>query len=272
MWLVTLLTVPLVAGAADPLPKSLGQWYKPENERQVWLHTMFAMRRELQAVREYAELGDGPRMAQWAQRLAGHYEELARMVPEWRDETDPALVTELLGRVRAADYEGTLRATEHLERDCRSCHRQYQALTALRYRWPRFDALQIPDGSGGERAYADHMEALSTTLNRVKIAVEDARWGTAEESLGELRIQLHGLGEGCQECHREAEPRERILGAASTATLDELGEAISAREPKVSGRLLGEAAVQICARCHAVHRLLTDVQRHLFDSTNEQEQ
>lgn len=265
LWLVTLLAIPLVAGAADPLPESLGQWYKPLNKRQVWLHTMFAMRRELQAVREYAELQDGPRMAQWAQRLARHYEKLPQMVPEWRDETDPTLVTQLLAQVQTGDYEDTLRATEHLERDCRSCHRQYQALTALRYRWPRFDALYVPDGMGGERAYADHMEALSITLNRVKIALEDDRWGPAEESLGELRIQLHGLGEGCQECHQEAATRERILGAASTATLNELGQALSTRDPKTSGRLLGEAAVQICARCHGVHRLLTDVQRHLFD-------
>ncbi len=273
LWLLALLAAPLVSSAADPLPESLGQWYKPSNKRQVWLHTMFAMRRELQAVREYAELQDGPRMAQWAQRLTGHYEKLPQMVPEWRDETDPQLISQLLEEVQAGDYEGTLRATEHLERDCRACHRQYQALAALKYRWPQFDALRISDGVDGERAYADHMESMSTTLNRVKIAIEDDRWGAAEESLGELRNQLHGLGEGCQECHKEAATRERILGAASTATLDELGQALSTEEPKAAGRLLGEAAVQICARCHGVHRLLTDMQRHLFDlKKNEPEQ
>ena len=56
---VLVLSIPLSSGAAedetqgfDALPESLARWYKPENKRQVWLHTMFAMRRELQAVRE----------------------------------------------------------------------------------------------------------------------------------------------------------------------------------------------------------------------------
>ena len=39
----------------DEPPASLEKWYKPANERQVWLHTMFRLRREMQAISEYAE-------------------------------------------------------------------------------------------------------------------------------------------------------------------------------------------------------------------------
>ncbi len=35
-------------------PAELAQWYKPENKRQVWLHNMFKLRREMQAVQFYA--------------------------------------------------------------------------------------------------------------------------------------------------------------------------------------------------------------------------
>ena len=53
------IPVPSLASDGDAqgfevLPESLAEWYKPKNERQVWLHTMFAMRRELQAIAEYA--------------------------------------------------------------------------------------------------------------------------------------------------------------------------------------------------------------------------
>lgn len=248
------------AAEGDALPASLAQWYKPDNKRQVWLHTMFAMRRELQAVREYAAEGDSERVAAWSQRLADHYRRLPEMVPEWRDEADPAPIDALLAAAQAADLGAVQRHTEGLERDCRSCHRQYQALTALRYRWPRFDRLTI---AGGD--YNEHMERLSTTLNRVKIASEDGRWPVARNALGELRGQLDALGDGCIECHEDTTPRERILGSATTATLGRLDEALDAGDAKAAGRWIGEAAVQTCARCHGVHRLLAEVQRRLFD-------
>jgi len=258
-------------GAASPhaagniLPDSLGQWYKPVNKRQVWLHTMFAMRRELQAVREYAEQQDAPRLAKWAAKLAGHYRKLPQMVPEWTDETDVSLIDDLERLVDTDDFSATLRATDRLERDCRSCHRQYQILAAVRYRWPRFDKLQIEDGHGGPISYRDHMQVLSATLNRIKIASEDDRWDTARASLGEFRSQLNALGDGCQACHKESAPRERILGGDTEATLDQLGQALLAQDVKSAGRRLGKAAVHTCARCHSVHRFLSEMQRHLFD-------
>ena len=42
----------------DKPPESLKQWYKPDNKRQVWLHTMFRLRREMQAINEYADQKD----------------------------------------------------------------------------------------------------------------------------------------------------------------------------------------------------------------------
>lgn len=264
---LSLLVAATVLQAAErtTLPDSLGQWYKPANKRQVWLHTMFAMRRELQAVREYAQQRDGAYLAKWSAELAGHYRKLPQMVPEWRDETDLSLIEALERRVEAGDFAGVLRAADRLERDCRSCHRQYQALAAVRYRWPRFDGIRIDDGHGGDVPYRDYMETLSNTVNRIKIASEDDRWDLAQASLGELRGQLDALGEGCRTCHADAAPRERILGSETATTLGQLEQAILARDNKAAGRRLGEAAVQTCARCHGVHRLLSGIQRQLFD-------
>ena len=254
-----------LSAAGNPLPDSLGQWYKPANKRQVWLHTMFAMRRELQAVREYARNKDDARLRDWSEKLAGHYRRLPQMVPEWNDETDLSLIEDLERRRDAGDFAAVLRAADRLERDCRSCHRQYQALTALRYRWPRFDQLNIDDGHGGSTPYRDHMQLLSTTLNRIKIAGEDSRWDDARESLDLFRKQLDAEGGNCATCHRDEQPRERILGADTTATLDQLAQALHAEDARLAGRQLGKAAVQTCARCHGIHRLLADLQRHLFD-------
>lgn len=265
--LLILLGVMAIGGqglAEAELPDTLGQWYKPANPRQVWLHTMFALRRELQAVREYAEQGEGALLVKWAGQLAGHYRKLPEMVPEWGDQIDTDLAEEVSGLASAGDFAGTLRALKRLERDCTGCHREYQAVAALRFRWPRFDTLRIDEGQGGGRGYPEHMELLSVSVNRIKIASEDQRWEVARGSLTKLRGQLRALGEVCGTCHEEPLPRERILGRDTEAMLTGLQEALAAQDPDAAGRQLGEVAVQTCARCHGVHRLLSGVQRHLF--------
>ena len=61
----------------DTPPASLEKWYKPANKRQVWLHTMFRLRREMQAISEYAEQNDKPEG-----RIQGLSGEHAQPAPE----------------------------------------------------------------------------------------------------------------------------------------------------------------------------------------------
>ena len=254
----------MAAGAETKLPASLAQWYKPQNKRQVWLHTMFSLRRELQAVREYAREGDEVHLRRWADRLDQHYRRLPQMVPEWSHELDLTLLDELNERIKQNDFKSVIRASERLERDCRSCHRQYQALAALTHRWPRFDHLRVADGEQ-DHAYSDFKDDLTKVVNRIKIATEDQRWPVAEQSLITLRKKLQHLGESCTECHRDSAPRERILGNETEQGLEQLQQALKQKDGKTAGRRLGTVAVKACARCHGVHRLLSETQRWLSD-------
>jgi cytochrome c556 len=250
---------------AGELPESLGQWYKPSNARQVWLHTMFSLRRELQAVREYAALEDGERLRQWAGRLDEHYRSLASMVPEWNDEVEAELAADLLEQARRGDFAAIERSADRLERSCRSCHRQYQALAALRHRWPSFDMLRVGDAQGREHDLTTHMESMSVAVNRIRIASEDQRWDVATQAADTLAGQLEALAATCQACHDDSAPRERILGAETSATLATLRQSLDAQDPRGSARQLGSLAVQTCARCHSVHRIATQIQRQLFE-------
>lgn len=263
--LLGLAPVSGAAGSGAELPASLGQWYKPANKRQVWLHTMFAMRRELQAVREYAASGDTALAAKWADRLARHYTKLAQMVPEWREETDLSLTEELVRRIARGELAAGQRAADRLDNDCRSCHRRFQTLAALRFRWPRFDSLEIDEGDGEPARYPDFKRALAAVVNRIKIAADDGRWPAATQAYDQLITRLDRLGEGCGSCHDDPEPRERILGKDSRETLAQLQTALVSRDSRTAGRRLGSFAVLSCARCHSVHRILSDIQRHLFD-------
>lgn len=244
--------------------KSLAQWYKPANERQVWLHTMFSLRRELQAVEEYAAAQDQPRLTKWAGRLAANYRKISEMVPEWTDELSPEAAQELEQAAASGDFSGAASAARSLGRTCNSCHREYRALVAARFRAPDFSNIEVADDTGTVRSHSDHMDLMSRTLNTIKIASEDERWEAALDAESALRSQLKSLGESCGECHRETEPRERVLGQDSGNTLDTLRVALEEKDQRNTGRHLGEAAVQVCALCHGVHRTFYDLTRRLL--------
>ncbi|MET0068505.1 MAG: hypothetical protein ABW096_00595 [Candidatus Thiodiazotropha sp.] len=248
-----------------PLPESLGQWYKPVNKRQVWLHTMFVLRRELQAIDDYAAEEEPELARKWGDRFVEHLRRLPEMVPEWEDGVELGEALRLESALRAADFKTVRSAVSRLRRNCRNCHREYRALAALKYRSPDFSRIEIADAEGEVKDYGGYMESLSNIVNRIKIASEDQRWSRAAEASARLRDALHGLGQSCESCHKDDLPRQRILGEASERTLDELEQALVERQTKTTGRKLGEAAVVICARCHGIHRTMSDARNFLFE-------
>ncbi|MCU7873864.1 MAG: hypothetical protein KZQ91_14070 [Candidatus Thiodiazotropha sp. (ex Lucinoma borealis)] len=248
----------------EQLPDSLEQWYKPVNKRQVWLHTMFALRREMQAIDEYAALRDLPRLKKWSNKFIQHFNQLPEMVPEWDDELELDEITRLDTEVNQGDFKAVTQTLARISRNCRACHRDYRALAAVRFRTADFSQVSISDNEQGEISYNDHMKALSLNINRIKIASEDSRWNSAQQAAEGLRVQLEQLGKSCNICHKDQPPFERILGPASQQMLDELAQTIHQHQPKLTARKLGEAAVSICARCHSVHRSLSDIRHQLF--------
>ncbi len=237
-------------------PAELGRWYKPQAPRNQWLHLMFALRRELQAVADYAAAGDQTRARRWFDRLAHDYRRIGEMVPEWRDELELAL----LDRMQAAldDPDELARLQRRLQHSCQGCHREYQLSAGLLYRGPDFDAVKA-----GGRPFDEAMTGLSQTLNRIIIAFSDSRWTAARQALAVLRRDLDGLAESCTACHRDAAPKARILGPATRKALEALDKALARQDAKGAARPVGEFAVAVCARCHAIHRPLAQLKRLL---------
>jgi hypothetical protein len=241
-------------------PESLAQWYKPANKRQVWLHTMFNLRREMQAVAEYSAMGEKALMEKWSGRLIEHYRKIAEMVPEWEDELDFEALGELEQAVQAGDFEAVGLAQRKLGRSCNSCHREFRPTVAILYRSPEFKGIMVTQkDSGKELDYADTMNELVTLINRLKVSMDDGRNETALESLKSLQVRLDELGETCVACHKEPEPKERFHGKRTNEALQGVEQGLKKGDLKLAARSLGAAAVYNCARCHSVHRFSTDM-------------
>lgn len=241
-------------------PASLEQWYKPANKRQVWLHTMFALRRAMQAVSEYTALEDQVRLNKWATRLVEDYRKIGEMVPEWQDELELEWADKLLSAAAAMDAPGVQQAQRKLGQSCGACHREYRAITAVVYRVPDYSQIIVEDSETlEERPYDKAMEGISYSLNRVKIALDDGRPEIAAEAQEQLATRLSDLGEGCTACHKGDEQRAWILGQGMQHQLTELAAAIGENRNQDAMKKLGGLAVEVCARCHSIHRSAADL-------------
>jgi len=182
-------------------PESLAQWYKPENKRQVWLHNMFSLRREMQAVRFYSDSKDAKHLEKWAGRLSDDYLKIGEMVPEWKKMLDMEAIANLGKSAREGRYKDVSNALDDLGESCKSCHSDYRGLSAAMYRAPDFTSLKINPSTSLET----HMKKLSSQVNQIKIASEDGMKDIALSSLSDLKSGINLLGEICVNCHGKGE-------------------------------------------------------------------
>ncbi len=262
-WLAPAYAEPMVS-LKQP-PASLEQWYKPANKRQVWLHTMFRLRREMQAIAEYAEQNDQKAMEKWIKRLDKDYNKIADMVPEWKKEIKPKLLPELKMFAEKGDMYRVGKTLKMIKRTCNDCHTYYQPLVTATYRSPHYDEIKLKDSSGKMQSFEDNMEQLSESVNRILIALDDANDAVALRASKELSEQLQVLGQSCDACHKDdMYPKERILGEATRQRFESLYTNISNKRVKDSQKLMGKIAVTVCARCHNTHRIVNNLRNALI--------
>lgn len=269
LFLLAALAIASLPAAAQPEgeirlsrpPESIAQWYKPQNERQVWLHTMFRLRRSMQAIGLHAGLEDEERLATWTRRFLEDYRQIPEMVPEWRDEVDFTWARRLEEAAAAGDKDGVGRALNKIGTSCSSCHKEYMAVTRVLYRTPEYGDTVVENPETLEEfEYRDFMQRLSQPLNAIIIGLKDGRSDAALTAADRLATRLDYLGESCSSCHGDdTAPRERILGERTDGFFDTLTASLESGDDEKAGEMLGEIGVNVCARCHGVHRTLSDV-------------
>ncbi len=245
-------------------PDSLGKWYKPANERDVWLHTMFRLRREMQAISEYAALEDAQLLKKWLARLQKDYRSIGEMVPEWKDELESELLEKMAKAADSGELEKLQTLQRRLGKSCRSCHVEYKLSAALRYRTPDFSRVLVEsEETMEEEKYGRAMSRLTMLVNRIKIASEDRRADAAMTALDELQQRLLDLEGSCASCHKQERQRQHIFGQQMRVSLDKVREGIGQGNAKQVGRYIGKFAVDVCASCHAIHRSQSDLRELL---------
>lgn len=243
-------------------PASLAQWYMPENKRQVWLHNMFKLRREMQAVRLYADNKDTEHLEKWLRQFSEHYLKIGEMVPEWEKKLDMETMSRLEESAMAGRYQDVSLTLDTLTEGCESCHTDYRIITANMYRAPDFSSIEISPTI----TYKEHMKKLTQQVNHIKIAFVDGNKDIALSTLSDLQEGINAQGETCSSCHKKDEkvyPSDTI-----NKTIVDLEQSLKTGTLKDQGRALGTLAVLACARCHGTHRLAYDTRKTFTDGPN----
>ena len=242
-------------------PEALAQWYKPANKRQVWLHTMFSLRRAMLAINDYSAQEKQADLEKWSDKFAKDYQAMGEMMPQWQDYLYLDKLEDLQQQVAQHNYKAIAPLLKKLSKSCMHCHDDYQTIATLLFRGPNFNNRIIEESfSGEEISYEDNMDQLSDSVNRINIAIKDNYFSDAQQYIEPLTEQMDHLATSCGDCHQKDEvPVQRIMDA-SLALLPELAAQLEAKEQKQSGRKLGEFAVKVCAKCHAIHKLPSDLQ------------
>ena len=236
-------------------PESLAQWYKPQNKRQVWLHTMFKLRREMQAVEIYATTQDAENLQKWAAKLDKDYRKIAKMVPEWQKRLDLTALAEIQQSVQENRYEDVTHGLKILGENCQSCHADFRAVSATLYRAPDFSEMNVAPAT----SLSSHMRTLNEAVNRIKIGFVDDRNEAALSALSDLRDGMNTLGGVCINCHKNT--TQPYPDAEMTQALTNLEQSLQTGTLQDKGKALGTLAVMACAVCHGTHRLSYDTKQ-----------
>jgi len=273
-WSVLFVMLALIVGAGGWLvyshqsrvmvlkepPASLAAWYKPQNKRQVWLHTMFKLRREMLAIEIYAKDQDSASLQNWAAKLNKDYLKIAEMVPEWTNRVDPVAMAALQTSVDENRFDDVANDVAKLRKNCQSCHADFRAVTAALYRAPDFSQMKID----ADTSYKAHMGVLSNLVNRINIASIDGKDDAALAAFADLTNGMKQLGATCATCH-ESDP-QTYPSAEMNDAMATLGRSLNGGALKEKGAALGAVAVMACATCHGTHRLSYDA-KLLFKDT-----
>jgi cytochrome c553 len=208
----------------------------------------------------YSQQEKQAELEKWSQKFIKDYKSIAEMVPQWEEFLYLDKLSHLENAVKKREYSSIAPILKKISKSCMHCHDDYQTVATLMFRSPDFNNKIISEGFSGEKiAYDDIMKQLSDSVNRINIAIKDGYFSTANKVIEPLEQQLEHLSTSCGDCHQDDEvPVERIM-SASRALLPELAEQLELKEQKQSGRKLGEFAVKVCAKCHSIHRLSSDL-------------
>lgn len=246
---------------AGPPPASLDQYFPPKAPAPLFLIEMFNLAGPFEGIG--VNLGEQDIAGAKAnfQAFKAEYDKISKMVPEWASRFPAAPVDALGTAIDGGNPAQIGPAMGGVGKVCGDCHLLDQIKVEQKYHWKNFDDVKVTDPiSKKELKWGDYMTAQAGSFEGAFVDLQGGKLDKANQNFQAFKSQFQTLATtGCKQCHVDQTgkeiPRKYFVDADSMAMIDQLGQALSAKQPdaKAIGDLAGAIGNEICLKCHLVH-------------------
>ncbi len=236
------------------LPSSLDQLYEgstPEVIGNAYLGEMFKMSGLMQVIAEEMQAGEFTNARNTFNAFSIQYNNVSKMVPEWKKYFDKKLVAEIGKDIDNHDVSKTLTDMGILgENVCAKCHRNNKPQVWAKYYWKDFRTVNVSTPAGNMSWPAAKAIFVASSFDGATINLAEGRRDAANESAERFTSMFSNVKNACDSCHTTE--RKYFVSADVIALVNQYEIEIKAGNLIDALDLQGQIGEQ-CMRCHITH-------------------
>ena len=237
------------------LPSSLDQLYEgstPEVLGNAYLGEMFKLAGMMEGIAVNMQEGDFANAKNSFNLFSAQYNNVSKMVPEWKKYFDKKLVAEIGKDIDENNVSKTFADLGKLgENVCAKCHRNNKPQVWAKYYWKDFRTVNISTPEGNMSWPEAKAKYVASSFDGATINLAEGRRVAANNSV-ELFKSMYSTNvkNACSSCHTT--PRYYFVSDDVIALVNQFEDKIKAGDLPGALELQGKIGEQ-CMRCHITH-------------------
>ncbi|MDO8726884.1 MAG: multiheme c-type cytochrome [Candidatus Methanoperedens sp.] len=236
------------------LPSSLDQYYinsTPEVVGNDYLVEMFKMAGMMQVIAEEMQARDFTSSKNTFNAFSIQYNNVSKMVPEWKKYFDKKLVVQLGKDIDENNVSKTLTDLGKLgENVCAKCHRNNKPQVWAKYYWKDFRTVNVSTPAGNMSWPAAKAIFVASSFDGATINLAEGRRDAANQSAERFTSMFSNVTKACDSCHTTE--RKYFVSADVIDLVNQYEARIKAGDLENAQILQGQIGEQ-CMRCHITH-------------------
>jgi len=235
-------------------PESMDQYYPLQAEAPVYLQEMFNLEGAWGSIIANMQKGDFAAALVAYQGFSEKYNQLSKMIPEWKGYFKAELVEALGKALQSGDPQQIQEALGKVGSTCGNCHGDNILGTWYRYSWKDLHEISVEDPvSGEEVGFKDYMYMVAGNFGGIGGALQQGQVPAARKAYLGFRSRMEGLKKACENCHETERSYYVSQDVMHTLTIMGVELANPKPNPEEIGRLSGQVGMASCRGCHLVH-------------------
>lgn len=249
----------------EQLPKSLEQWYPPQNRGPEYLSKMWVLGASMMGIITNTLQGDMANASKSFEFFSNSYKESSEMVPEWRGYYDVKALDKLGMAVKSEDPGKIMQAIPEIGNTCSNCHKDQKPYVWAKYNMKDFRTVQINTPDGPKPFPVGKMNYMAVGFDGTMVNAGEGQKESTKESFGLFKMMFSNMKDACNECHAET-PRYFVS--------KDVTDKINDTEPLIESGDFGSVITNMqqigegCYKCHVIHESIQRIKEQMDMQNN----